>query len=260
MWTVYKHTSPSSKSYIGITHRKLIYRYGKDGNGYKQNKVFWKAIQKYGWKSFTHEVLETNLTEEEAYQKEQYYIAEYNTYVPNGYNLSLGGESGSFGYRHTEETKKRIGEISKVKGFKGHTHTEESKEKNRLAHIGKKNPHNDEWRIKVSQSNKGKKRTEEAKIKMRNAKLGTQWPEERKLQYSREQKARGARPSAECIEKAMQKKRVRIELLNNDGIVIKTYKSISACAEDLHMSVASISMMSSGKYKYPKYILRRVVK
>lgn len=260
MWVVYKHTSPSGKSYIGITHKKLIYRCGKDGNGYRKNPLLWKAIQKYGWSSFTNEILESDLTKEEACKKEKYYITKYNSYTPNGYNLSLGGESGSFGYKHTEESKKRIGEVSRLRGFKGHRHTQASIEKNRLAHIGKKNPHSDEWRAKVSQSNRGKKRTEESKLKMRNAKLGTHWTEERRIQYSQNQKARGFRPSSDCIEKSMQKKRICIELLDDSNNVIKTYKSMSECAKDLNMSVANISLMSSGKYKYPKYKLRRVTK
>ena len=35
----------------------LLRRKGKDGNGYKKQSYFYRAIQKYGWDSFTHEIL-----------------------------------------------------------------------------------------------------------------------------------------------------------------------------------------------------------
>ena len=46
-YTVYKHTSPSGKIYIGMTCQKPKDRWGKDGNGYK-GQPFYNAIQKYG--------------------------------------------------------------------------------------------------------------------------------------------------------------------------------------------------------------------
>ena len=255
-WVVYKHTAPNGKSYIGITHQKTKYRWGKDGNGYKQNPLIWKAIQKYGWNNFTHEILESSLTEQEAFEKEQYYIQKYNSYVPNGYNLSLGGESGSFGYHHTEETKKVISEASKRGGFKGHKHTEESKEKNRLAHLGTKNPHDEKWRAKVSKANKGKKRTEESKQKMREAKLGTHWSQERREQYSKAQKERGFKPCKKCIELSRLHKIKGVDMYK-EGICVKHFESMQKCADELGVSVSLVSLICNNKMKSNKYDLRR---
>ena len=64
-WCVYKHTSPSGKIYIGITCQNPNRRW-RNGEGYKKNKYFYRAIQKYGWNNFQHEVIEEGLTEKDA--------------------------------------------------------------------------------------------------------------------------------------------------------------------------------------------------
>ena len=56
---VYKHVSPSHKVYIGITSRKPKKRW-VNGEGYSNNDYFTKAIKKYGWDNFKHEILYTN--------------------------------------------------------------------------------------------------------------------------------------------------------------------------------------------------------
>ena len=66
-WTVYIHTcNVNQKSYVGITSKPPNIRW-KNGEGYK-TQVFYRAIQKYGWDNFTHKIIATNLTEQEAKQ------------------------------------------------------------------------------------------------------------------------------------------------------------------------------------------------
>ena len=64
-YTVYVHISPSNKYYVGITKQKVARRW-RYGSGYKQNKHFYSAIQKYGWNAFQHEIIANNLTKDEA--------------------------------------------------------------------------------------------------------------------------------------------------------------------------------------------------
>ena len=89
-YSIYKHTSPSGKSYIGITKQGKK-RFGKDGNGYKKQRKFYNAIQKYGWDNFKHEIIEDNLSFEQACFGEQLYIEIYDS-INNGYNIAIGGE------------------------------------------------------------------------------------------------------------------------------------------------------------------------
>lgn len=66
-YKVYKHTNQiNGKSYVGITCQKPEYRWGTDGQGYKECPFFWNAIQKYGWNNFSHEIIFEGLTHEEA--------------------------------------------------------------------------------------------------------------------------------------------------------------------------------------------------
>lgn len=101
-YIVYKHTSPSGKCYIGITnnYKRRTYQHKTD----IVNRPFSKAIIKYGWDNIIHEILEENLTLREANIKEKYYIQEFNSLTPNGYNLTTGGE----GYILAEEVKEKL--------------------------------------------------------------------------------------------------------------------------------------------------------
>lgn len=144
-YTVYKHTFPNNKVYIGITQQEPEKRW-KKGLGYDSHqKIMKRAIKKYGWENIKHEILFQNLNRDEACKKEIELIAFYNsTNKEKGYNISEGGE-GTIGVKPTEESKR----------------------KNRLAHLGKKVSL--ETRKKISESNKGKhniKRTEEQKKKI----------------------------------------------------------------------------------------------
>lgn len=108
MWVVYRHRNiTNGKSYIGITSQDPVQRWGKNGIKYKANPKFWPAIEKYGWDNFEHIIVFTNLTKTEACQKEKELIQYYDTYN-NGYNASLGGESGSNGCNKQDINRKKI--------------------------------------------------------------------------------------------------------------------------------------------------------
>ena len=59
-YTVYMHISPSNKRYIGITSTKIEERW-RNGKGYKHNKHFTNAINKYGWDNFEHIIIAKDL-------------------------------------------------------------------------------------------------------------------------------------------------------------------------------------------------------
>ena len=104
-YTLYLHTNLfNNKKYVGITSLNPFQRW-KNGLGYKKNEHFYRAIQKYGWKNFKHEILEKDLTLEQANQKEKNLIALLKSNNPNyGYNIQEGGDHAP----QTEETKEKI--------------------------------------------------------------------------------------------------------------------------------------------------------
>ena len=169
-YTVYLHTSPSNKYYIGITSMMPEKRWGNNGVGYK-GQVFYYAIEKYGWDNIKHEIIAENLTKEQAEQMEMKLIAEYRSNQREfGYNVANGGNSNG---KHSEETKMKIGKYNRNKKLsketkrkislknKGKVLTETHKSKISNALKGNKNPFF------------GKKHTEETKRKMRNAQTGS---------------------------------------------------------------------------------------
>jgi group I intron endonuclease len=132
-YCVYKHTSPSSKVYIGITNKyPPEKRWYPDGSGYKRQQFFWRAIQKYGWDNFEHKILFENLTKEEACEKEIELIKMYDSTNPDkGYNCSTGGENSLAGIQWTDDMKNNRSKIYSGKGnpFYGKKHSEKTKEK-----------------------------------------------------------------------------------------------------------------------------------
>lgn len=88
-YSVYRHTSPSGNIYIGITSQKPEQRWGKAGQGYRTQKIFSSAIEKYGWSKIKHEVLFTKLTKEKAIELESSLISHYKK-LKISYNVSDG--------------------------------------------------------------------------------------------------------------------------------------------------------------------------
>ena len=95
---IYKITNLiNGKSYIGqsvninkrfIAHKSAAF----NTNNKKYNFPLYRAIRKYGIDNFRFDVLE-ECTESELNNKEKYYILEFQTLVPNGYNQDEGGTS-----------------------------------------------------------------------------------------------------------------------------------------------------------------------
>jgi group I intron endonuclease len=97
-YVIYKHTSPSNKVYIGQT-RNIEKRWGKDGyqyllknkKGEYNQRLFARAIQKYGWNNFKHEIILEGLSKSEADYAEKYLIKWYKLH-DQSYNITDGGE------------------------------------------------------------------------------------------------------------------------------------------------------------------------
>jgi len=149
---IYKVTNKiTGKSYIGQTIKTLNIRRNGHYADVKRNKndnnYFHNALRKYGKENFEWETIEECNSKEDLNLAEEWYIRYYNTFGKGGYNLTYGGE-GSQGYKHTEESKRKIGNISKGRKL------------------------SKEWREKISKSGKGRIVSEETKRKMSECQIG----------------------------------------------------------------------------------------
>lgn len=66
IYSLYRHTFPNGKMYIGITKKTPVDRRWQNGKGYCHQPKMAHAITKYGWVTVRHDVLLVNLTEQEA--------------------------------------------------------------------------------------------------------------------------------------------------------------------------------------------------
>lgn len=138
----------NGKIYIGQTTRSIERRFKE--HQYKKSRciAIYKAIQKHGWYSFEKDYYEC--PDEDLNFDEELLVREMRTLAPNGYNLREGG------------------------GSRG-KHSEESKQKNREAHLGENNHmwgnhHSEETKQKIGDGTRGKTLSKETKQKMRKPK------------------------------------------------------------------------------------------
>lgn len=157
MYSVYCHASPDGKRYVGITRRNPLRRW-QNGKGYANNKHFYSAILKYGWDNFTHEILFSELTEEEAQKIERDLIAKWKlTDRRYGYNYHQGGEVCS------EEASKIASR--KLKGRVGHPLSQEQKKILSELHKGKKWTLETREKIMATRNKKTEERLRNAPVK-----------------------------------------------------------------------------------------------
>ena len=128
---VYEHVNKiNGKRYIGITKQAPEVRWQR-GLGYRKNKHFNDAINRYGWDSFEHIIIAEGLTVAEAQIIERELISEYKTQDKRfGYNITNGGEH----FLHSAESKALISERRRGKGL--HVFSEEHKRKIKEHHAG----------------------------------------------------------------------------------------------------------------------------
>lgn len=207
---VYKHTNKiNGKIYIGITKQSPEKRWGANGVNYKNSPFFWNAINKYGWKNFTHEILYENLTKERACEIEKILIKKYKTQNRKyGYNITEGGSAPTL----PKEVRKKMS-----KAMKGN--------KNGL----------------------GKKCSEEKKKKISKAQKGRRFTEEHKKNISKAKKGKTHKPisleARKKIAEAHEKKRIICVELN----II--FPSIQECARALNLHATNICKCCKGKIK-----------
>ena len=127
----------NNKGYVGITTRSLDRRwYEHRFVANSCGQLLAKAINKYGEQAFEIMPIASAKTLENLKEVEKDLIIQFQTKVPFGYNLTNGGD-GVFGFKHTEEAKRKNAEAHIGKqAMLGKTHSAETKEKIRQSRLG----------------------------------------------------------------------------------------------------------------------------
>ncbi|AFY49019.1 group I intron endonuclease [Nostoc sp. PCC 7524] len=158
------------KSYIGSATKSFNHRWYNHKYYLRLNKhhspYLQRAWNKYGGDSFEFKILEIIPKEEWIYNKyvtdfEQIYL---DTYQPE-YNICPTAGS-KIGYKHSEETKKKIGNSNKGKtrseearkrfseSYKGKSPSLETREKIRLANTGRIKSEEERKKLSIANSKK----------------------------------------------------------------------------------------------------------
>ena len=171
--------------YVYVWIRKDINKVFYVGKGHKnrykdmrmRNQYFLNVVNKVGVDNIEIKIIEKNLTEEEAFEKEIYYIDYYSKISPLT-NMTRGGEGSSDWYqRLSDDEKERHKQRSK--SFLGKHHTDETKLKMSKSMKGLKHNFSEEGMKSLKEYSKcrepywkGKHLTEATKKKMSEARKG----------------------------------------------------------------------------------------
>lgn len=122
----------SRKTYIGqsVDTVRRWYEHKRAAKDENSSMLISRAIKKYGNDAFEFEMIAGCKTWADANDMETLLVQQYNSQVPNGYNIAPGGINAP----KTEEWKAAMSAIKG--GWIGREHTDENLEKNRQAHLG----------------------------------------------------------------------------------------------------------------------------
>jgi len=209
-------------------------------------KYLWNAINKHGKENFKKEIICECFSKEDLNEKEKYWIKTLNCKVPNGYNITEGGD-GVVGRKHTEEEKVQIRE--QMKGNKYSLGSKRSEEfKNNIREINKGNKYNlgrkqtEEHKRKTGEKSKGRvksfeerknisirmkgnkncigrKHTDEEKKKIGEKSKGKRLSEETKL------KMRKPKSNTEKIGKYKRTEEIKLKMRNSRKLYLEKRKN-----------------------------------
>ncbi len=204
MGDIYKLDFPSGKSYVGLSTRGAVHRY-KQHKQPSAKGIVADALRKYGFDNVVMTVIDNAETLPELCKLEIKYIAEHNTKVPNGYNLTDGGE-GSLGIECSAETraKKSVNAI-------GRTMSDKNKEMLRLLHTGKKRSPETIEKLRIAST--GRIPSAETLAKRSASMTGNKWSEESKANHVSFMKGKkhSAETTAKRIASMQANKQLRME-------------------------------------------------
>lgn len=107
----------NNKKYIGKAKYGASHRW-KEHIGYdlQNNQYIHRAMRKYGVEHFSYQIIESNLNDNQLNEREKYWIQYYNSQIPNGYNMTGGGDGGP-GRKPLSHQEKELNKIFREQGI-----------------------------------------------------------------------------------------------------------------------------------------------
>ena len=190
MGSIYKITNTvNSKAYIGQTiHDAVTGRINdhlnRTANG---SRLVKRAIEKYGKKAFTYEILRDGIIPEFLNDLESEAIEKFNTVAPHGYNLTTGAGDR---YTHSEETCRKISEA-----ITGKRKSPEHRAKLSEVRKGKPGkPHSPETLRKMSESMRNSPKAKAQRERLRQQPVSAETRKKRSIALSSENNPRYGKP------------------------------------------------------------------
>lgn len=191
---IYKITNDiTNKIYIGQTTKTIEKRWQEHlkealNTNSKKNTALYASMRKYGIEHFHIELVEEVDESISLDEREQYWIAFYNSYgQPYGYNETIGGNlfSKDINPMNVPEIRHKVSDSQKKNSY---WKTEEHRECQRQRWLGENNPaKKEENRLKTSERVSGSNNPacrSEVKEKIRNKALGRKASDETKKKMS----------------------------------------------------------------------------
>ena len=232
MGYIYKITNKlNNKIYIGQTIKKRpTDRYSQHrylANHLEQEKginYLHRAMASDGLDNFYFEVIE-QIENSLLNEREQYWIEYYNCIIPNGYNITKGG-NGTLGYSRSQSIEEREKRQQSNKNYYINHPEAREKARQRTLELWK----DEEYRKKVTESNK--------KTYAEHPELISRFCGENNPMY-------GKHHTEEALEKiraSAKKKKLKIAQLNKDTLeIIKIHDGVKDAERELGVSHGWIS-------------------
>lgn len=256
-WWVYRIVNPSGRVYVGKSN-SIKKRIGDYRNCNCKNQILvYRSIKKHGFESHKIEVIDAfNSSFEYAENKEMFWIRSYMSNInrfpeQNGMNLTDGGE-GKLGYKHSEETKRKLSEYNKLHPNKSMLGRKLSPEQVKA----------------MSERRKGKPSPLKGRVSEKVRLRRLEPPKEKwaSLKGVRPEKAIAASILANkgrpTWNKGMEMPEAYkpVDQFDKYGNFIKTHKSIKQAAIETKMSLCGIHQILMGKTKKPRiYIFKYTI-